>query len=363
MTKRNNMYALSVKQWNPWVGCEHDCRYCRPSFQAQLKRRRNKCPDCYSFVPHGHPSRLQNQRFPKTGFMQFIFTCSSGDIAFCPDNYLQQIVAEIRRHKDRTFLLQTKDPTVFQRTKFPDNVILGITLETNKDALAQAVSKAPPPSQRRKVFKTVEHARKMLTIEPVMDFDLDTMIQWIDDLAPCMVWLGYDSKRANLPEPPLAQVKELSWELGRRGLVVVLKTIRDARRSDQPSGRTAPKRAGQVYALSASTATQDWDEAALRQWASTARPNSRLAMWILAHGLEKTVKELNAAAVSAGLQDAKGAIVGGIQAAAKRKGLTHPLEQRRVDGEKKFIMRDELQPVFRHLLKDHPEASLIPAPA
>ena len=48
---------------------------------------------------------------------------------------------------------------------------------------------------------------------------------------PVMVWLGYDSKRAGLPEPELNEVKNLYWELGKRGFVVILKRIRDARHS------------------------------------------------------------------------------------------------------------------------------------
>ena len=359
MAEHNNMYDLSVKQWSPWVGCDHDCRYCRPSFQAQLKRQgKKKCPDCYNFTPHGHPSRLQNPTLPRTGFMQFIFTCSSGDIAFCPDQYVRQIIAVIRRHKDKTFLLQSKDPRVFRKAKFPDNVILGITLETNRDALAQAVSKAPPPSERLDVFRAVQHRQKMVTIEPVMDFDLDTMIQWIEDLGPCMVWLGYDSKRANLPEPKLAKVKELYWELGRRGIVVVLKTIREAR----PDGRSASKDAGRVSAPPSNAGLRDWDQKAVKDWAETAGPNSRLAMWILANGLAKSARELNAAVVAVGLQDAKGAIVGGIQAKAKRRGLAHPLESTPVDGENRFAMRVELQPLFQDVLKDYPEAGLLPHP-
>ncbi len=40
----NNMYALSVKQWSPFVGCEHDCVYCVPSFQRNIKRASGRCP-------------------------------------------------------------------------------------------------------------------------------------------------------------------------------------------------------------------------------------------------------------------------------------------------------------------------------
>ena len=92
MEKKNNMYELSVKQWSPFAGCEHDCVYCRSSFQRQLKRwARKNCPGCYEFTPHTHPERL-NQKLPKTKHMQFIFTCSSGDIAFCPTEYLKEII-------------------------------------------------------------------------------------------------------------------------------------------------------------------------------------------------------------------------------------------------------------------------------
>jgi hypothetical protein len=43
-----------------------------------------------------------------------------------------------------------------------------------------------------------------------------------------MVWLGYDSRNSHLPEPPLDKVKQLHWELGRRGYSVILKKIRKA---------------------------------------------------------------------------------------------------------------------------------------
>jgi hypothetical protein len=42
------------------------------------------------------------------------------------------------------------------------------------------------------------------------------------------VWLGYDSGKNHLPEPPLGKVKELQWALGTRGFSVVLKTVREA---------------------------------------------------------------------------------------------------------------------------------------
>lgn len=222
------MYNLSVSQWSPFAGCEHDCLYCKSSFQRQLKRWAKKnCSGCYEFAPHPHPERL-GQKLPKTRHMQFIFTCSSGDIAFCPTEYLEKIIARIQSEPDKTFLIQSKDPQTFNRAIFPKNVILGTTLETNKDELCEGTSKAPKPSQRYKDFKKVDHLLKMVTIEPVINFDLDVMIDWIKNINPCMVWLGYDSGKNKLPEPELEKVKSLHWQLAKNRFVVVLKTIRKA---------------------------------------------------------------------------------------------------------------------------------------
>lgn len=227
MKKKTHMYNKSVKQWNPFVGCGHGCKYCRPSFQAQLKRRGKKCEKCYDFAPHTHPERL-NRSLPKTRYGEFIFTCSSGDIAFCPNDYLEEIVARIKQEPHKTFLAQSKNPRTFNRVQFPDNVILGITLETNRDDLYEGISKAPKPSERYRDFLEVQHPVKMVTIEPVIEFDEDIMIAWMQAVDPCIIWLGYDSRKNHLPEPPLEKVKSLYLELGKRGFTVVLKTIRKA---------------------------------------------------------------------------------------------------------------------------------------
>ena len=229
MENKTNMYKLSISQWNPFAGCRHDCTYCKSSFQRQLKRWAKKnCPYCYEFTPHPHSERL-NQKLPGTKYMQFIFTCSSGDIACCDDTtYLEQIIDRIRRERNKTFLIQSKDPKTFNRVVFPKNVILGTTMETNRDELCEAISKAPKPSQRYKDFLEVRHDLKMVTIEPVMDFDMDVMVDWIEKINPCMVWLGYDSGKNRLPEPNLEKVKSLHWELAKRGFTVIIKTIRKA---------------------------------------------------------------------------------------------------------------------------------------
>lgn len=233
-----NMYQLSVKQWNPYVGCEHECIYCKPSFQAQLKRWAKKnCQDCYEFKPHCHPERLKDH-MPKTGFMQFIFVCSNGDVASCPTEFLVQILDVIRSWESRIFLMQSKDPSTFKRVedKLPENLIIGTTIETNYSLKhfkwatleEKTISKAPETVKRFHDLLDIKHPLKMVTIEPVMNFNLEHMINWMDLLKPCMIWLGYDTKGCRLPEPPLRMVMDLHFELARRGFVVVLKHIRKA---------------------------------------------------------------------------------------------------------------------------------------
>ena len=135
MENKTNMYKLSTKQWNPFVGCRYDCVYCKTSFQLQQKRfSKGKCDECYNYIPHQHAERLE-RLLPNTKYMQFIFTCSSGDISFCRTEYLEKIAHRIKNEPSKTFLIQSKNPKTFNRIHFPRNCIIGITLETNKDEI------------------------------------------------------------------------------------------------------------------------------------------------------------------------------------------------------------------------------------
>ena len=228
MRNKSNMYQLSKRQWNPFVGCEYGCSYCKPSFQAQLKRwAKGKCELCYNYKPHVHPERL-DQGLPITDYMQFIFTCANGDVAFCPTYFLEAIIQRIEKEPNKTFLIQSKNPATFSRVKFPRNVILGTTIETNRDDITTKISKAPLPSARVEAFEKIEHNLKMLTFEPIMIFDLDEMLEIAKRINPAMIWMGYDSKNCKLQEPALFRFKRLHSLLSCMGFVVILKTVREA---------------------------------------------------------------------------------------------------------------------------------------
>ena len=227
--KKSNMYEASIKQWNPFVGCKFDCIYCKASFKRQTKRiGKKRCIECYNYTPHIHPNRL-NVSLSNTPEETFIFTCANADISFCPTSFLKEIIKKIKDNPNKTFLIQSKNPKTFNRVKFPDNVILGITLETNRDKLYSKVSKAPKPTQRIKDFHKINHSRKMITIEPILDFDLEIMLKWIKKIKPFIVWMGYESKKCVLPEPTLEKFNSLKNALVKAGIKVKMKEVREGR--------------------------------------------------------------------------------------------------------------------------------------
>jgi hypothetical protein len=106
--------------------------------------------------------------------------------------------------------------------------MIGTTLETNRDDGYSEISKAPLPSQRYRDFADLKHDTKMVTIEPVLDFNDDVLVEWLSNIRPSLIWLGYDSRKNHLPEPPLAKVQDLHEKLSAMGFKVVLKTVRRA---------------------------------------------------------------------------------------------------------------------------------------
>jgi protein gp37 len=70
---------------------------------------------------------------------RIVFVCGNADISFCPDNFtlkiLEHIVDHNKRAPHKTYYFQSKRPAYCEPflSKFPDNVILLTTLETNRD--------------------------------------------------------------------------------------------------------------------------------------------------------------------------------------------------------------------------------------
>jgi len=221
-----NMYKDRKYSWALFVGCRFDCSYCKPSFQAILKRwtkpyidkdgNQKGCQLCYEYNPHFHEKRLNN-KLPRTKGDEFIWIGGSGDISFISDMHMKKILKKLKKYPDRTFFFQTKNPKWFQKWDFPENVILGITLESN--IYYPEITNAPTPYNRIVDFINVIHPRKSITIEPILEFNQidNNFLYDILKINPERIYIGYDSKKNKLPEPSLYKtlllIDELKWNL------------------------------------------------------------------------------------------------------------------------------------------------------
>ena len=236
------MYEQNVFFPDVFKGCKNECVYCVPSFQRQAKRQKQRCkilnekgiPKCYTFEPHFHGMRLYNPA-PKTKEGQFVFFPKGGDVSFCFAPDFLEMLKFCETNPQTTFLIQSKNPDYFWNFRYPQNVILGITLETDLDEFDtpskyhhyREISLATAPMKRAIDFLNVNHSRKEVTIEPILKFS-NNLINWLQFCKPEFIYVGYDTKKCKLPEPKLSDTLELIRRLEELGFEVRRKTMRKA---------------------------------------------------------------------------------------------------------------------------------------
>lgn len=208
-----NMYPFITHTWNPIKGkCSHDCVYC------YMKR-----------FPL-NPIRLDEKDLKTDlGTGDFIFVGSSTDMwaEDVPQAWIDTVRIVCERYPDNRYLFQTKNPSRFRKeitSKHLEkmNLILGTTLETNRDLFSAAISDAPWPWSRAEHMLMLHRSgfKTMITIEPIIDFDFKDFVIMIKACKPNWVNIGADSKGHNLPEPSGAKVKELIAALEGAGIEV-----------------------------------------------------------------------------------------------------------------------------------------------
>lgn len=209
-----------IPTWNPFKGCRFNCVYCKPSFQAQAKRQKHNCLKCYNYEPHFHPERLN--KIPKA---YLVFACGNGDFSFASFDQRIMILRAMHQKPKQTFLLQTKNPNCLSSVRIPANVIVGTTIESNRNY--DGISNAPSVEFRKECLERLR-CRKAVTIEPILDFDVKILADWIYRINPEIVWIGYcnHTNGLSLDEPDLEKTKLLISKL-EVFTDVRLKTIRE----------------------------------------------------------------------------------------------------------------------------------------
>jgi len=221
------MFSFITETWNPLAGgpCPGECSYC---WATGLKNR-------YKYSKYLGAWRVDEKVVGKT-FKPgaFVFVQDMGDLwaPTVPFSIQRKVLTNITENPNSTFLLLTKFPEGYEAYEdgIPDNVVLGITMETNRSV--SKFSKAPPPYDRLISFGNATKdngIRGFISIEPIMDFDREIFLPWLNLVHPWAVAVGYDNYSNGLPEPPLAKTRELIGSLRRRGIAVYEKTLREAR--------------------------------------------------------------------------------------------------------------------------------------
>ncbi|MEM4958399.1 MAG: DUF5131 family protein [Nanopusillaceae archaeon] len=225
----SKMFSVVSETWNPVTGCTHNCVYCWARALATTKLR-NSIRYRNGFLP-----RLNLGEFERRFSGGFVFVSDMGDL-FCgevPDEWILKVLEHVGRFPNTYFLFLTKNPSRYLEftRKFPPNAVLGATIETDSDALylesRPPISRAPPPSARYRAMAELDWSMKFVSVEPVLDFDLERFTKWIREIDPFMVYVGYDNYGHKLPEPPMEKTLRLVETLSEFTLVVK-KTIRPA---------------------------------------------------------------------------------------------------------------------------------------
>jgi len=199
------MYEWITHTWNTVKGrCYHDCTYC------YMKR-------------WGKQSAMRfDEKELKTdlGSGNFIFVGSSCDLFAddVPPEWIIRTLTHCESYPANTYLLQTKNPSAYSGYAVSvaalKHFALCITIETNR-WYGDIMGNCPPPKQRAYDFSLIPVKEKYVTIEPILDFDLQEMVSLIKLCNPKQVNIGADSGNNNLTEPSYEKVMNLISELNK----------------------------------------------------------------------------------------------------------------------------------------------------
>ena len=206
---KGNMYPFVDWLWNPVTGrCQHDCSYCY--VKRITKRFRHE---------QAKPHLVEAEIRTNLGRGNKIFVCSGCDLFAqdITDEYILAVVNRCRHFPNNEYLFQTKNPERFTSPLIglsAEKDILCTTIETDQH-LPEIMHNAPSPFTRAKYLSTMrDHGfRTMVTVEPIIDFNLEFMLFMLKKIEPEQVNIGADSGHNGLPEPSAEKVRELITRL------------------------------------------------------------------------------------------------------------------------------------------------------
>lgn len=193
---KGNMYSWVTHTWNTVKGeCPHGCTYC---FMKRYGKQK--------------PIRFDEKELKTDlGSGNFIFVGSSCDMwaDSIPEEWIKKTLEHCDKF-DNTYLFQTKNPRNIRRILSEKSRVC-VTLETNR-WYPEIMKDSPKPEDRVNEIKLIRHP-VYITMEPILDFDLDDVMRMIYYCSPQQINIGADSGNNNLPEPSKEKLEQLIFAL------------------------------------------------------------------------------------------------------------------------------------------------------
>ena len=189
-----NMYDFVTHTGNAIKGkCPHDCSYCYMKQWKNQKDVRLDESELKGPMPEGN----------------FIFIGSSCDMFAenIPGEWIREVLNYCCNFNNN-YLFQSKNPERFFDFGYPELTVFCTTIETNR-WYGKVMQDSPHPENRAMSMSKISGFKNYLTIEPIMDFDLDDFVSMIQACNPDQVNIGADSGGNKLPEPSRAKIMAL----------------------------------------------------------------------------------------------------------------------------------------------------------
>ena len=214
---KGNMYPGVSNTHNAVKGkCPHGCSYCY--MNKLYKRRLIKPQEIYLDM---------KELGANLGKGKFIFIGNSCDMWAdgVPDLFIYEALKQAKNFPENKYLFQSKKPIRFLQFAdvLPQNCCIGATIETNR--IYPCMGKTPTPIDRGAAIDVLRKYERFITIEPILDFDIEEFLTIIKNANPDYIYIGADSGSNRLPEPPKEKVLELIAELEKFTAVIKKKNI------------------------------------------------------------------------------------------------------------------------------------------
>lgn len=153
---------------NPIVGCSKGCKYCyarrlndRFSWVKDFSKPeffRSRIDEIANIKPDRNLVRNRGDKGWKVKHLDLplrVFVCSIGDIMddLCKNTWVKEIAQAMEYNRSVEFMLLTKQPQNYEKFKFSNNVLLGVTIE---DRMFMSRAELMPA-----------HKRQFVSIEPM----------------------------------------------------------------------------------------------------------------------------------------------------------------------------------------------------